>query len=282
MNSFYGVLGTPACRFHNPALANAITCTGRDLLLWSKRWFEAAGFRVLYGDTDSLFVDSGLGDPERAHRHGSELAAALSSELARYIDRRWHVTSRLELKFEKLYLKLFLPPARHSTRGASKRYAGLRHGADAVEFVGMEVVRRDWTALAKQVQRELYHRLFSDQPVDEYLAEIVQRVRAGELDHALVYRKSLRKGAADYVATTPPHVVAARKSRRVGRLISYVITTAGAEPIDNQQHPIDREHYVEKQVKPVAEPVLATLGLEFERVIGDSRQLDMYALLGED
>jgi DNA polymerase-2 len=65
-------------------------------------------------------------------------------------------------------------------------------------------------------------------------------------------------------------------------LISYVITTAGAEPIDNQQHPIDREHYVEKQVKPVAEPVLATLGLEFERVIGDSRQLDMYALLGED
>ncbi|HEX9811736.1 MAG TPA: DNA polymerase domain-containing protein, partial [Burkholderiales bacterium] len=54
MNSFYGVLGTPACRFYNPALANAITGTGREMLLWSKRWFEAAGYRVLYGDTDSL------------------------------------------------------------------------------------------------------------------------------------------------------------------------------------------------------------------------------------
>src|SRR5439155_17454669 len=55
MNSFYGVLGTPACRFHNPALANAITGQGRELLLWSKQWFETAGFKVLYGDTDSLF-----------------------------------------------------------------------------------------------------------------------------------------------------------------------------------------------------------------------------------
>jgi len=54
MNSFYGVLGTPACRFFNPALANAITGTGRELLLWSKAWFEAAGFKVLYGDTDSF------------------------------------------------------------------------------------------------------------------------------------------------------------------------------------------------------------------------------------
>ena len=53
MNSFYGVLGTPACRFFNPALANSITGMGREMLLWSKRWFEAAGFQVLYGDTDS-------------------------------------------------------------------------------------------------------------------------------------------------------------------------------------------------------------------------------------
>ena len=129
--------------------------------------------------------------------------------------------SRLELKFEKLYLKLFLPQARHSTRGASKRYAGSSHDghADDVEFVGMEVVRRDWTALAKQVQRELYRRLFTDQPVDAYLADIVQQVRNGELDDALVYRKNLRKDAEDYTATTPPHVAAARKSTQPqGRL----------------------------------------------------------------
>jgi DNA polymerase II len=279
MNSFYGVLGTPACRFYNPALANAITGMGKEMLLWSKSWFEAAGFVVLYGDTDSLFVHSGMDDPETAAARGPQLAAALTKEVAAYIEQRWRVPSKLELKFEKLYLKLFLPRARHSTRGASKRYAGLRHGAavDAVEFVGMEVVRRDWTALAKQVQRELYHRLFTDQAVDVYLAAIVRRVRSGELDEALVYRKNLRKDADDYTATTPPHVAAARKSTQSsGRLISYVITTAGPEPVDNVEHPLDREHYVAKQVRPVAEPVLETLGLDFEQVIGDSRQFDMF------
>jgi DNA polymerase-2 len=273
------VLGTPACRFFNPALANAITGTGRELLLWSKAWFEAAGFKVLYGDTDSLFVDSRADDPARARARGGELAAALNSELGRHIGEHWRVASRLELEFEKLYLKLFLPRARHSTRGASKRYVGLLGGrnADEVEFVGMEVVRRDWTALAKQVQRELYQRLFTDQSVDEYLADIVKRVRNGDLDGSLVYRKNLRKDAGEYTATTPPHVAAARKSTQApGRLISYVMTTAGAEPIDNVRHPLDREHYVLKQVKPVAEPVLATLGLDFERVIGDSRQIELY------
>lgn len=284
MNSFYGVLGTPACRFYNPALANSITGTGRELLLWSKQWFEAAGYTVLYGDTDSLFVHSASSDPEQARAQGRQLAGALSEELARYIAGRWQLRSRLELKFEKLYLKLFLPWARHSTRGASKRYAGLLNDQDidGVEFVGMEVVRRDWTALAKQVQRELYHRLFTGQSVDKYLADIVRRVRDGKLDDALVYRKNLRKDADEYTTTTPPHVVAARKSTQpLGKLISYVITTAGPEPLDNVQHPLDREHYVVKQVRPVAEPVLTTLGLDFERVIGDSRQMDLYSLFDQ-
>ncbi len=283
MNSFYGVLGTPACRFYNPALANSITGTGREILLWSKRWFETAGFKVLYGDTDSLFVQSNGGDPEETREQGRQLALSLNAELAHYIGERWRVPSRLELKFEKLYLKLFLSRARHSTRGASKRYAGLRQGAgvDSVEFVGMEVVRRDWTALAKQVQRELYQRLFTDQAVDVYLADIVKQVRNGDLDELLVYRKNLRKEAGEYTATTPPHVAAARKSTQPpGRLVSYLMTTAGPEPMDNLQHPIDREHYIQKQVKPVAEPVLDSLGLDFEQVIGDSHQLDLYPLPG--
>ncbi|HLU07016.1 MAG TPA: DNA polymerase II [Woeseiaceae bacterium] len=284
MNSFYGVLGTPACRFFNPALANSITGMGKEILLWSKHWFETAGFEVLYGDTDSLFVHSpgrdGRGEPEALREQARLLAGALNDDLSRHIAGKWGVESRLELQFEKLYLRLFLPHARHSERGASKRYAGLVHGREPgnVEFVGMEVVRRDWTALAKQVQRELFQRLFSDEPVDEYLAGVVRQVRSGELDDALVYRKNLRKAVDAYTASTPPHVAAARKSKQSpGRLISYVITTGGPEPLDNRRHPLDREHYVAKQVRPVAEPVLETLGLDFERVIGDSRQADLFS-----
>ena len=275
MNSFYGVLGTPACRFHNVAIANAITGMGRHLLQWSKDWFEARGYTVLYGDTDSVFVRSGLTLAE-ARQAGPRLAAALNEAVAAYIADKWRVTSRLEMEFEKLYLKLFLPSVRHGGAGARKRYAGLIDGRSEVDFVGMEVVRRDWTDLAKDVQRQLYGRLFNDEPVAEYLESVATALRHGELDDKLVYRKGLRKPAKDYTANTPPHVAAARKSTESGRVVAYLMTTAGPEPLDALQHDPDREHYLDKQVRPVAEPVLGVLGLDFDRVVGDDKQLSLF------
>jgi DNA polymerase-2 len=279
MNSFYGVLGTPACRFYDPRLANAITSFGREVLLWCKERIEAGGHRVLYGDTDSLFVESGETDPAAAVRLGETLAARLTVDLASHIAGTWHVASRLELQFERLYLRLYLPAMRHGTAGARKRYAGLVEGPKGprVVFTGMEAVRGDWTDLARDVQRELFARLFADLPVEDYLRNVVAAVRAGRLDERVVYRKSLRKAPAAYTATTPPHVAAARKMARTSRgRIAYVMTVSGPEPAFERQRPIDYEHYVEKQVRPVAEPVLALLGLDFATVIGDDRQLALF------
>ena len=274
MNSFYGVLGASGCRFYNPDIANAITGQGRHLLLWSKDWFEARGLKVLYGDTDSLFVGSGHTDSEPALEQGPDLAAKLTQDLADFINAESGVRSRLELEFEKLYAKLFLPPVRSGTGGARKRYVGLVCGQDEPEFIGMEVVRRDWTEFAKRAQRELYARFFRGEPVDGYLRELVAALRNGALDEQLVYRKGLRKAVGDYRAGKPPHVAAAEKSKAPpGRVIAYLITLAGPEPLDNQTAPPDREHYVHKQLRPVATPILATLGLKFEQVIGDDRQL---------
>ena len=236
---------------------------------------------MLYGDTDSVFVGSGLADPDEAALLGESLAGEMTQAVAEYIRERWGVTSRMELEFEKLYVKLFLPSVRHGTGGARKRYAGLRAGSDAVEFVGMEVVRRDWTDLAKQVQRELYTRLFAGEPVDAYLADVVAKLRDGAMDEHLIYRKGLRKSLESYTANTPPHVTAARKlverhGGRPPRVVAYLMTESGPEPAEALEHAPDREHYVEKQVRPVAEPVLEALGLEFARVIGDDRQMGLF------
>jgi len=275
MNSFYGVLGTPACRFHNVSIANAITGMGRHLLQWSKTWFEDRGLEVLYGDTDSVFVRSGM-DTGQAREKGPSLATELNAAIAAYTEGTWQVASHLEMEFEKLYRKLFLPSVRHGGAGARKRYAGLIDGHDEVEFTGMEVVRRDWTELAKDVQRELYKRLFAEEPVGEYLEGVAAALRNGELDDKLVYRKGLRKKPADYTANTPPHVAAARKSRDPGRVVSYLVTVAGPEPLDALHHEPDREHYLDRQVRPVAEPVLAALGLDFDRAVGDDRQMTLF------
>jgi DNA polymerase-2 len=279
MNSFYGVLGTPVCRFASPALANAITGFGREILLWSKSWFEAEGFRVLYGDTDSLFVESAREDPDVAEALGIELAARLDRALAERVVNAWRVQSKLRLEFETLYLRLLLPVARGGTAGARKRYVGLerRDGATRVVFTGMEVVRRDATELARRVQRELYARLFDDRPVEDYLRDVVAQLRSGALDDLLVYRKSIRKPLESYTASTPPHVAAARKmSRPPRRVVEYVITEGGPEPVAERRSGLDREHYVQKQVRPVAEPVLGLLGLDFDRIVGDDRQLELF------
>jgi DNA polymerase-2 len=279
MNSFYGVLGTPACRFHDPRLANAITSFGREVLLWCQRRIESDGRRVLYGDTDSLFVETGQAQPAAARALGEALAEALNRDLARHVADRWRVESRLEVVFDRLYRRLLLPAVRHGTTGARKRYAGLVDAKDGprVVFTGMEAVRGDWTDLARDVQRELYARLFDEQPVLEYLRGVVADLRKGRFDDRLVYRKSLRKAPEAYTATTPPHVAAARKmaGKTRGR-VAYVITTDGPEPADDRRHPIDHEHYVDKQLRPVAEPVLALLGQDFADVSGARKQLPLF------
>ncbi len=279
MNSFYGVLGTRACRFYRPELASAITSFGQRVLLWSKARFEHHGYRVLYGDTDSLFVESGADDAEAAMAVGERLLGRINREVDEWIAERWGLESRLELELELLYRQLLLPAMRHSRAGARKRYVGLvGEGDDAeVVFTGMEVVRRDWTELAKRVQRELYGRLFAGDEIEGYLALVVSNLRGGHLDDLLVYRKGLRKSLDEYTATTPPHVAAARKlSHKPGRVISYVMTKAGAEPAEEQRHEIDHEHYVQKQIRPVAEPVLAIHRLDFDKAIGDDAQLELF------
>ncbi len=279
MNSFYGVLGARACRFYRPEVASAITSFGQEVLRWSMRRIEHHGHRVLYGDTDSLFVLSGEDDSEAALEVGRQLVTTMNRDVAAWIAERWQVESRLELELEKLYRQLMLPAMRHGGGGARKRYVGLVGEGDAAEvvFTGMEVVRRDWTDLAKKVQRELYQRLFAGDELQEYLSLVVHNLRHGRLDDLLVYRKGLRKNLDEYTSTTPPHVAAARKSsRKLGRVISYVMTSNGAEPAGERRHPLDHEHYVQKQIRPVAEPVLAILGLEFDKVIGDDGQLELF------
>ena len=279
MNSFYGVLATPVCRFHNSKIGNAITTMGRHFLMWSKDWFETRGFAVLYGDTDSVFVSSGTEDIAQATEQGHQLTQEFNAELLAYIEREWQVESKLELEFEKLYSRLFLLPLKKGSGGARKRYAGQISTTGEVEFVGMEVVRRDWTELAKDAQRELYARLFNGEPVEDFILDTANAVRAGQMDEKLVYRKGLSKPPKSYTKVKPPHVVAALKSANPSRVVHYVITVDGPEPTDNIRHEIDREHYIETQLKAVAEPVLATLGSTWESACGIPVQRSLFDAL---
>jgi DNA polymerase-2 len=54
------------------------------------------------------------------------------------------------------------------------------------------------------------------------------------------------------------------------------MTTAGPEPAAERRSPLDHEHYVQRQIRPVAEPLLALLNLDFDAVVGDESQLKLF------
>lgn len=279
MNSFYGVLGTPGCRFFHPKLASSITERGHELLQGTRDFIEAKGYGVIYGDTDSVFVLVGPDhDEEECKRLGDSLAKELNDWWRVTLRKEFDLESFLELEFEQHYLRFVMPTVRGSVKGTKKRYAGLTRAADGgveVEFKGLEAVRTDWTPLARRFQRELYRRVFLDEPYLEWVAETATKLMAGEFDDELEYRKRLRKDVEEYVKNVPPHVQAARKLDSPGRWVSYVITVNGPEPVEARRSALDYHHYLERQLAPAADSILQFKQTSFEEIT--QRQLEMFS-----
>ena len=106
-----------------------------------------------------------------ATRPGRELAFGLNRFWTDRVRRELDLDSFLELQFERHYLRFFMPTIRGSELGSKKRYAGLvrRDGKLELQFTGLEAVRSDWTPLAREFQRELYRRIFHDEPYEDYI-----------------------------------------------------------------------------------------------------------------
>ena len=277
MNSFYGVMGSFGCRFYHPDLPNAITSTGKWLLLGSKDYLEQKGYKVLYGDTDSLFVKIKETEVADADYYGNEIAKDLNEYWKRELKGNFNVESYLELEYEKFYKKFVLTQSRGSESGAKKRYAGLIADKESskIEFVGMESVRSDWTKLAKDFQAELYDRILNNKEIDNWINDLVISLKQGHFDNKLVYRKRLRKDIDEYVKNIPPQVKAARMLDDKSNSVKYVITKKGPIPIALNPTDIDYDHYIEKQLKPIADSILYLLGTSFNSIVS-SQQMNMF------
>ena len=277
MNSFYGVMGSSGCRFYHPHLPSAITGTGKWLLLKSKEYLHKQGYEVIYGDTDSLFIKLKEDEGVNAQSNGERIASELNSYWRKRLKADYEVTSFLELEFEKYYSRFILTPLRGGEQGAKKRYTGLLkiNGEEEIEFVGMEFVRSDWTKLAKEFQVQLYLKIFNGEEIADWIRSIVHKVNIGAFDDKLVYRKRLRKEIDEYQKSSPPHVRAARMINKRSGTVEYVITKRGPVPIELTHGDLDYQHYIEKQLKPIADSVLGLLGESFDSII-KSPQLDFF------
>ncbi|CRM00307.1 DNA polymerase II [Pseudomonas sp. 24 E 1] len=284
MNAFYGVLGSSGCRFFDTRLASSITLRGHQIMRQTRELVEAQGYEVIYGDTDSTFVWLGSA-------HSQEEASGIGRALVQHVNDWWRehlqtafgLQSALELQYETHFTRFLMPTIRGAEEGSKKRYAGLvvrSDGSEEMVYKGLETVRSDWSPLARRFQQELYQRIFHRLPHQDYIRDYVRRTLSGEFDELLIYRKRLRRRLDDYERNVPPHVRAARladeyndrlnrpRQYQRGGWISYVISVNGPEPLEVRQAPIDYDHYVTRQLQPVADAILPFVNDDFSTLVG--------------
>ena len=135
-------------------------------------------------------------------------------------------------------------------------------------------------------QYTLYQKVFNKEPVDDYIQSILDDIRQGKADGQVVYKKRLRKPLSSYVKSIPPHIKAARLADALheergqplryqrNTTIRYVITVQGPQTTDMVAAPLDYEHYIDKQIKPIADSILPLIGADFEQLT--NQQLNLF------
>lgn len=281
MNSFYGVMGSSGCRFYHEDLPDGITGSGQWILKTVIEFLENKGLTVLYGDTDSLFVQ--LTVYEDYNGQAKKLVSEVNTFLTDKLDKEFAVESHLEIQYDKFFKTLILTSTRGMDEGAKKRYAGLAEkeveGKKVEEIIltGMEYVRSDWSLLARNFQYELVRRVFYGEDVQDYIDSILKKLEAHELDDQLVLSKRLSKPLSEYVKNVPPHARAAKilfeKKGILQKRPHYVMTLRGAIPIELPHEDIDYDYYIERQLAPIADSILGLFGKSFEQMRGTQLSL---------
>lgn len=266
-NSIYGYYGYVGARWYSKECAESITSLGRK---WIKEVMDMAvdsGHELIYGDTDSLMI-TGENIEQFVQEVNNKLPGIMKLELEGFFRRG-----------------IFVKESKG--RGAKKRYA-LVDTNNKLKIRGFETVRRDWSPLAKQLQREIISKILVDSDTDEaieYAKRTIKKISEKEikLDQFIIKTK-LTKPLDEYKSRSP-HVSAAEdlKERgqeiKPGMLINYVITK-GDGSISDRAKPvsavnlddIDTEYYIEKQIIPVALRVLQVLGVDRKELLGKGRQ----------
>ncbi len=167
MNTFYGVLASSFYRFTNPEIGAAVTAFARNTITGLIEKLISEGNKVIYGDTDSIFIESGNESLEETVRYGEMLSEKLSRE------------ENLSLEFEKVFDPFF-------SHGAKKRYAGKivypydQAGTTLVR--GYEVRRTDSFDLQSEALSKVFSLILDNKPDEAvaYAREIVEKVQRGE------------------------------------------------------------------------------------------------------
>ena len=265
--SCFGYQGFSNAKFGRIECHEAINAYARELLLDAKAALEEAGWRVVHGIVDSIWVTP-AGDREQRP------LAAVADEISR--------EAGIELEYECAFDWVAFCPMRNSESGALTRYFGKRRGAaspeaevgDAIKTRGIEGRQRSTPAWVDAVQRDAL-RAFDETRSPAAVCDTVRRrlreLRAGDVAPSeLVVDNRVSRDADDYSMETL--TAAALKRARIegvglapGQTVQYVVVDADARGAARVRLPFedvdryDTDWYEDAAVRAV-ESVLAPVG----------------------
>ncbi len=272
-NACYGYMGYPRARFYSRECAESVTALGRKYIQETIKKAEEKGFKVLYADTDSLFLKLGNKTVEDAKRFVQEINKELPPDM--------------ELEYEGYYRRGLFVTKRGEKEAAKKKYALIREDG-TVEIKGFELVRRDWAKIARETQERVIAEVLEHgdpQEAVRYVKKVIKDLKAGKvkLEDLVIYTQITRR-IKDY-EQIGPHVKAAEKLERAGyrvrpgTVLEYVIVK-GAGSISDRAWPVqlvgnrkpDAEYYINHQILPASMKILAELGVKEEDLLGEGKQ----------
>jgi DNA polymerase I len=264
-NACYGYTGWIGARWYVKPVAEATAAWGRATIQRTIELAKQVGLKLVYGDTDSIFV---IYDSKKVE----ELSNLIKKELG------------LEVKPDRIYERVLFTEAK-------KRYAGLLPDG-WLDVVGLEVVRGDWAEVAKEVQEKVLEIILkenSPHKAAKFVKECVERLRSRKMPYSkLIIWKTLTKKLDEY-AVRAPHVEAAKKllesgiELTLGDKIGYVIIK-GPGKLGERAKPyvlssydeVDIEYYVNNQILPVATRILSLFGITEEQLKPNRSSLTIY------
>jgi DNA polymerase I len=263
-NSFYGYYGYAKSRWYCKECAESVTAWGREYITMTiKEIEEKYGFKVLYADTDGFFSTIPGADAETVKKKAMKFLKYINDKLP----------GALELEYEGFYKRGFFV--------TKKKYA-LIDEEGKITTRGLEIVRRDWSEIAKETQARVLEALLKDGNVEEavrIVKEVTEKLSKYEVPpEKLVIHEQITRDLKDYKATGPHVAVAKRLAARgikirPGTVISYIVLKGDGrigdraipfDEFDPTKHKYDADYYIENQVLPAVERILKAFGYRAE------------------